>query len=119
MGAHVEALGAAPYHDLNEGLREVDVVIMLRLQLERMGSAFIPSEHEYFQRFGLTEKRLEKAKPDVIVMHPGPINRGIEIDSAIADGPRSVVLQQVTHGIAVRMAVMSMAMRAGPDMEAA
>ncbi|WP_367027356.1 aspartate carbamoyltransferase catalytic subunit [Methylococcus sp. ANG] len=117
LPAHVEALGVAPYHDLNEGLRDVDVVIMLRLQLERMGSAFIPSEHEYFQRFGLTEKRLEKARPDVIVMHPGPINRGIEIDSAIADGPRSVILQQVTHGIAVRMAVMSMAMHAGPDME--
>ncbi|MEW6037466.1 MAG: aspartate carbamoyltransferase catalytic subunit [Pseudomonadota bacterium] len=118
LPAHVEALGVVPYHDLNEGLRDVDVVIMLRLQLERMGSAFIPSEHEYFQRFGLTEKRLEKAKPDVVVMHPGPINRGIEIDSVIADGPRSVILQQVTHGIAVRMAVMSMAMRPGPDMEA-
>ncbi|AAU91522.1 aspartate carbamoyltransferase [Methylococcus capsulatus str. Bath] len=117
LPAHVEALGVVPYHDLNEGLRDVDVVIMLRLQLERMGSAFIPSEHEYFQRFGLTEKRLEKARPDVIVMHPGPINRGIEIDSAIADGPRSVILQQVTHGIAVRMAVMSMAMHAGPDLE--
>ncbi|CAI8837320.1 MULTISPECIES: aspartate carbamoyltransferase catalytic subunit [Methylococcus] len=117
LPAHVEALGVVPYHDLNEGLRDVDVVIMLRLQLERMGSAFIPSEHEYFQRFGLTEKRLEKARPDVIVMHPGPINRGIEIDSAIADGPRSVILQQVTHGIAVRMAVMSMAMHAGPDSE--
>lgn len=119
LPAHVESLGVVPYHDLSEGLRDVDVVIMLRLQLERMGSAFIPSEHEYFQRFGLTGKRLEKAKPDVIVMHPGPINRGIEIDSAIADGPRSVILQQVTHGIAVRMAVMSMTMRAGSDLEVA
>jgi aspartate carbamoyltransferase catalytic subunit len=119
LPAHVESLGVIPYHDLSEGLRDVDVVIMLRLQLERMGGAFIPSEHEYFQRFGLTEKRLEKAKSDVIVMHPGPINRGIEIDSVIADGPRSVILQQVTHGIAVRMAVMSMAMHAGPDFEVA
>ncbi|HWP01159.1 MAG TPA: aspartate carbamoyltransferase catalytic subunit [Methylococcus sp.] len=118
LPAHVDALGAFPYHDLEAGLRDVDVVIMLRLQRERMSGSFIPSEHEYFERFGLTAKRLEQAKPDVLVMHPGPINRGVEIDSEVADGPRSVILQQVTHGIAVRMAVMSMAMRAGPEGEA-
>jgi aspartate carbamoyltransferase catalytic subunit len=86
----------------------VDVVIMLRLQRERMRGAMLPSEHEYFQLYGLTEQRLRAAKPDVIVMHPGPINRGVEMDSQVADGPRSVILQQVSHGIAVRMAVMSM-----------
>jgi aspartate carbamoyltransferase catalytic subunit len=118
LPAHVEALGVIPYYDLEDGLREVDVVIMLRLQRERMSGSFIPSEHEYFECFGLTAKRLEQTKPDVLVMHPGPINRGVEIDSEVADGPRSVILQQVTHGIAVRMAVMSMAMRAGPEGEA-
>jgi aspartate carbamoyltransferase catalytic subunit len=118
LPAHVDALGAIPYHDLEDGLRDVDVVIMLRLQHERMSGAFIPSEHEYFERFGLTAKRLERSKPDVLVMHPGPINRGVEIDSEVADGPRSVILQQVTHGIAVRMAVMSMAMRVGSEREA-
>ncbi len=86
---------------------------MLRLQRERMSGAFLPSEHEYFQQFGLTEARLRRARPDVIVMHPGPINRGVEIDSRVADGGRSVILRQVTYGIAVRMAVMSLAL--GPD----
>ncbi|NOY63069.1 MAG: aspartate carbamoyltransferase catalytic subunit [Gammaproteobacteria bacterium] len=108
--AHAEALGVHVYHDLREGLRDVDVVIMLRLQNERMGSAFLPGEHEYYRLFGLTEEKLALAKPDVTVMHPGPINRGVEIDSAVADGPRSVILQQVSYGIAVRMAIMSMAM---------
>ena len=83
---------------------------MLRLQNERMAGAMLPSEHEYFQLYGLTEDKLTEAKPDAIVMHPGPINRGVEIDSSVADGQRSVILQQVTHGIAVRMAVMSMCM---------
>jgi aspartate carbamoyltransferase catalytic subunit len=105
-----ESLGVKVFHDLEQGLKDVDVVIMLRLQRERMNGAFIPSEHEYFAKFGLTEKALEGAKPDAIVMHPGPINRGIEIESRVADGPRSVILQQVTHGIAIRMAVMSMVM---------
>jgi aspartate carbamoyltransferase catalytic subunit len=110
LPAAVEALGVTVCHDLDEGLEGVDVVIMLRLQRERMSGAFIPSEHEYFARFGLTEARLARAKPDAIVMHPGPINRGVEMDSQVADGPRSVILRQVTHGIAVRMAIMSMAM---------
>ena len=83
---------------------------MLRLQHERMEGALLPSEHEYFQMFGLTEEKLKIAKPDAIVMHPGPINRGVEIESSVADGPQSVILEQVTYGIAVRMAVMSMAL---------
>jgi len=107
----IELLGVHVYHDLLEGLREVDVVIMLRLQKERMLGALLPSEREYYHLYGLTEKKLRIAKPDVIVMHPGPINRGVEIESSVADGSHSVILQQVSHGIAVRMAVMSMAMR--------
>jgi aspartate carbamoyltransferase catalytic subunit len=104
----IEILGVHAYHDLRAGLRDVDVVIMLRLQNERMSGAMLPSEQEYFQLYGLTEEKLSVAKPDVIVMHPGPINRGVEMDSSVADGKRSVILQQVTYGIAVRMAVMSM-----------
>ena len=103
MGVHV-------FHDLDQGIRDVDVIIMLRLQTERMSGAFLPSEHEYFQLWGLTEQRLALAKPDAIVMHPGPINRGVELDSRVADGARSVILQQVSFGIAIRMAVMAMVM---------
>ena len=106
--AHAEVLGARVFHDLREGVRDADVVILLRLQRERMRGAMLPSEHEYYQLFGLTEERLGTAKPDAIVMHPGPINRGVEMDSQVADGPRSVILEQVSNGIAVRMAVMSM-----------
>ena len=105
-----ESLGVKVFVDLEQGLKDVDVVIMLRLQRERMNGAFIPSEHEYFAKFGLTEERLKVARPDAIIMHPGPINRGIEIESKVADGPRSVILQQVTAGISIRMAVMSMVM---------
>ena len=100
-------MGVRVMHDLDEALKGVDVIIMLRLQNERMNGALLPSAAEYFERFGLTEKRLELAKPDAIVMHPGPINRGVEIDSAVVDGPQAVILSQVTFGIAVRMAVMS------------
>lgn len=103
-----EAFGVRVFHDLREGVRGVDVVMMLRIQRERMTSALLPSEHEYFQLFGLTEERLSTAQPDAIVLHPGPINRGVEMDSTVADGPRSVILEQVSNGIAVRMAVMSM-----------
>lgn len=110
LPSHARSLGVHVYHNLDEGIRDVDVIIMLRLQKERMHGALLPSEHEYFQLFGLTEARLAAAKEDVIVMHPGPINRGVEMDSQVADGPRSVILQQVSFGIAVRMAVMSMAM---------
>jgi len=109
----VESLGVHVYHNMREGLRDADVVIMLRLQNERMQGELLPSEHEYFQLYGLTEARLAVAKPDAIVMHPGPINRGVEIESSVADGPRSVILEQVTHGIAVRMAIMSMCLGRG------
>jgi len=112
LPAHVRTMGVHVYHDLMEGIKDVDVIIMLRLQKERMRGALLPSEHEYFQLFGLTQARLAAAKPDAIVMHPGPINRGVEIDSVVADGPQSVILQQVSFGIAVRMAIMSMTMGA-------
>ena len=106
----IEKLGVHVYHEMDKGLENVDVVIMLRLQRERMKGALLPTENEYFQRYGLTNERLENAKSDVIVMHPGPINRGVEIDSDVADGKHSVILQQVSHGIAIRMAIMSMVM---------
>ncbi len=111
LPADVTSMGVTALHDMNEGLNDVDVVIMLRLQKERMNSAFLPSESEYFRCFGLSETKLKQAKSDVIVMHPGPINRGVEIASSVADGSHSVILQQVSNGIAVRMAVMSMAMQ--------
>jgi len=110
LPADIEQLGVRVFHDLERGLKDVDVVIMLRLQRERMEAALLPSEHEYFQLYGLTEERLGRARPDAIVMHPGPVNRGVEIESRVADGPQSVILQQVNYGIAVRMAVMSMTM---------
>ena len=100
-------MGVRVMHDLDEALKGVDVIIMLRLQNERMNGALLPSAAEYFERFGLTEKRLALAKPDAIVMHPGPVNRGVEIASSVLDGAKAVVLPQVTFGIAVRMAVMS------------
>jgi len=112
--SQVESLGVHVYHDMKEGLRDADVVIMLRLQKERMRGAMLPSENEYFQNYGLTKDKLAMAKPDAIVMHPGPINRGVEIDSEIADGPQSVILEQVSNGIAVRMAVMSLVLGRPP-----
>lgn len=105
-----EDLDVTTYNELDKGLEDVDVIIMLRLQTERMDSAFLPSASEYYQAYGLTRQRLSKAKPDAIVMHPGPINRGIEIESEVADGKQSLILNQVGYGIAIRMAVMSMAM---------
>ncbi len=104
----VERLGVRVCHDIREGLRGADVVMMLRLQNERMQGALLSSPQEYFKSYGLTPERLALAKPDAIVMHPGPMNRGVEIDSAVADGSHAVILPQVTFGIAVRMAVMSM-----------
>lgn len=100
-------MGVRVCHDMAEGIRDADVIIMLRLQNERMSGAMLPSAGEFFKNFGLTPEKLALAKPDAIVMHPGPINRGVEIDSAVADGKQSVILPQVTFGIAVRMAVMS------------
>ena len=107
LPAHVESLGVRVFTDMNAGLAGCDVVVMLRLQSERMKGALLPSAGEYFKHYGLTPEKLALAKADVIVMHPGPMNRGVEIDSAVADGERSVILPQVTFGIAVRMAVMS------------
>ncbi|MFW8565109.1 aspartate carbamoyltransferase catalytic subunit [Orrella sp. 11846] len=103
----LEQMGVRPFTSMEEGLRDADVIIMLRLQNERMRGALLPSAHEYYKHFGLTEKKLAYAKPDALVMHPGPMNRGVEIASEVADGPHSVILNQVTFGIAVRMAVMS------------
>jgi len=113
--ASIDSLGVQVHHQLKSGIRDADVIIMLRLQNERMQGALLPSEHEYFNLYGLTEEKLSVAKPDAIVMHPGPINRGVEMDSQVADGSRSVILQQVSYGIAVRMAVMSMSMRSQQD----
>ncbi len=103
----VERLGVHVYHDMAQGLKDVDVLLMLRLQNERMLGASLPSAEEYFKYYGLTQEKLALAKHDAIVLHPGPMNRGVEIDSAVADGKHSVILPQVTFGIAVRMAVMS------------
>ena len=100
-------MGVRVCHNMNEGIRGADVVIMLRLQSERMSGAMLPSAAEFYRSYGLTTDKLQMAKPDVIVMHPGPINRGVEIASDVADGAHSVILPQVTFGIAVRMAVMS------------
>lgn len=108
-------MGVNVFTDLDDGLRDVDVVIMLRLQRERMSGPVLPSSNEYFQVWGLTEERLAKASPDAIVMHPGPLNRGVEISSEVADSKRSVILEQVSFGIAVRMAVMSMVLGRGPE----
>jgi aspartate carbamoyltransferase catalytic subunit len=107
LPTNVSELGVHVYHDMASGLKAVDVVIMLRLQNERMQGALLPSAQEFFKYYGLTPEKLAHAKPDAIVMHPGPMNRGIEIESSVADGRQSVILPQVTFGIAVRMAVMS------------
>ncbi|THF63850.1 aspartate carbamoyltransferase catalytic subunit [Pseudothauera nasutitermitis] len=104
----LEGLGVRVFHDMRAGLKDVDVVMMLRLQNERMNGALLPTPQEFYKVWGLTAEKLALAKPDAIVMHPGPMNRGVEIDSAVADGAQAVILPQVTFGIAVRMAVMSM-----------
>ncbi len=119
MGAHVRLVAPSSlmppdaarlvpevFTDMHEGLRDADVVMMLRLQMERMNGAFIPSTREYYRFYGLDEEKLRLAKPDALVMHPGPMNRGVEIASSIADGPQSVIREQVEMGVAVRMAVL-------------
>jgi aspartate carbamoyltransferase catalytic subunit len=103
----LDMLGVKVFHSMEEGLKGVDVVMTLRIQKERMEAGQVPEGEAFFNQYGLTPARLAFAKPDAIVMHPGPMNRGVEIDSAVADGPQSVILNQVTFGIAVRMAVMS------------
>ncbi len=104
----VSSMGVHVFHNMEEGIRDVDAVLMLRLQNERMQGPRLPSAGEYYKRWGLTPEKLKLAKPDAIVLHPGPMNRGVEIDSEVTDGKQAVILPQVTFGIAVRMAVMSM-----------
>jgi aspartate carbamoyltransferase catalytic subunit len=104
---NIAPMGVRVYNSLVDGIKDVDVIIMLRLQNERMAGALLPSSAEYFRTYGLAQETLALAKPDAIVMHPGPINRGVEIASSVVDGPQSVILDQVRFGIAVRMAVMS------------
>ena len=112
MPAQIAELGVEVYHDMHQGLQDVDVVMMLRLQRERMDGGFIPSEREYYHRYGLDAEKLSYAKPDAIVMHPGPMNRGVEIDGDIADDiNRSVIQEQVEMGVAVRMAAMALLAR--------
>ena len=112
--AAAAALGVEVFHDMQAGLQGVDVVMMLRLQRERMARGLVPSAREYFRFFGLDAAKLAAAKPDVLVMHPGPMNRGVEIDSAVADDPlHSVIGEQVEMGVAVRMAVLDVLSRGG------
>jgi len=106
LPAGIELMGVKLFHSMQEGLKGVDVVMMLRLQRERMAGAFVPSTREYFRYFGLDAAKLAAAAEGALVMHPGPMNRGVEIASAIADGPQSVIQEQVEMGVAVRMAVM-------------
>jgi aspartate carbamoyltransferase catalytic subunit len=106
LPAGIERMGVETYHDMKTGLAGADIVMMLRLQRERMQGGFIPSPREYFRFFGLDEAKLKFAKPDALVMHPGPMNRGVEIDSAVADGAQSRIREQVEMGVAVRMAVL-------------
>jgi aspartate carbamoyltransferase catalytic subunit len=113
--ADVERMGVKVFNDMASGLKDCDVVVMLRLQNERMNGALLPSAGEFFKAYGLTPEKLAGAKPDAIVMHPGPMNRGVEIDSAVADGRQSVIMPQVTFGIAVRMAVMAILAGGAPE----
>jgi aspartate carbamoyltransferase catalytic subunit len=106
MPVEMEAMGVEVAYSLEDAIRDADVIMMLRVQLERQGRMAFPSVKEYFQLFGLTTARLAVAKNDVIIMHPGPMNRGTEIASEVADGPYSVILEQVTHGVSVRMAIL-------------
>jgi len=111
----IEALGATAFHRIEPALEGADVIIMLRIQKERFGTPLFPNTREYSRYFGLNARRLELARPDAIVMHPGPINRGVELDPAIADGPRAVILDQVARGVAIRMAVLYLLGGGAPD----
>ena len=112
MPSEVASLGVQVFHDMKAGLADADIVMMLRLQRERMTRGLVPSEREYFRFFGLDAEKLRFAKPDALVMHPGPMNRGVEIDSAVADDPvRSLIREQVEMGVAVRMAVLDILSR--------
>ena len=115
LPAGIERLGVDVYRDMREGLKDVDIVMMLRLQRERMNGSLIPSTKEYFHYFGLDTTKLKYAKPDALVMHPGPMNRGVEIDSIVADGAQSLIQEQVEMGVAVRMAVLEALARNLPN----
>jgi aspartate carbamoyltransferase catalytic subunit len=108
-------MGVEVAHDMRSGLKDVDIVMMLRLQRERMNGAFVPSAREYFRYFGLDEEKLALAKPGALVMHPGPMNRGVEIDTLVADGAQSLIREQVEMGVAVRMAVLEALARNIPN----
>ena len=115
LPAGIERFGFPIFHDMREGLRDADIVMMLRLQRERMHGSFIPSTKEYFRYFGLDAEKLALAKPDALVMHPGPMNRGVEISTAVADGAQSLIREQVEMGVAVRMAVLEALARRLPN----
>ena len=115
LPAGIDRMGVEVFRDMRKGLADVDIVMMLRLQRERMNGGFVPSTREYFRYFGLDAEKLALAKPDALVMHPGPMNRGVEIDTAIADGPQSLIREQVEMGVAVRMAVLEALARNMPN----
>ncbi len=116
LPTEIESLGVKALTDIDEGLENIDVIMMLRLQLERMEGQLIPSTQEYFRCYGLNQERLNRAAPDAVVMHPGPMNRGLEIASDVADSERSLILSQVTNGIAVRMAIMAQLVDSGMEL---
>ena len=115
LPTEIERLGVTAFTNMDDGLSDIDVIMMLRLQLERMEGQLIPSSQEYFRLYGLTSERVARAAPDAVVMHPGPMNRGLEIASSVADGERSLILPQVTNGIAVRMSIMAKLMGPQPQ----
>lgn len=117
MPVEIEKMGVKTKYSTDEAVEGCDVIMMLRIQMERQKSGYFPSLREYFNLFGLTEERVKKAKPDVIIMHPGPMNRGVEIASEVADGPYSVILEQVANGVAVRMAVLYLLAGGGEENE--
>jgi aspartate carbamoyltransferase catalytic subunit len=118
LPVEIETLDVTKTTKIEEAIDGADVIMMLRIQLERQGGKSLPSLREYYQLYGLTPERMMKAKPDALVMHPGPLNRGVEIDSAVADGPRSVILEQVTNGVAVRMAILYLLLGGSKDEDA-
>ena len=115
LPSQAERLGGEVFTDMNKGLEDVDIIMMLRLQRERMQGGYVPSTREYYHFFGLDQEKLARAKPDALIMHPGPMNRGVEIASTIADHSRSVIRDQVEMGVAVRMAVLEALARQLPN----
>ncbi len=110
-----DRMGVEVFTNIEKAIAEADIIMMLRLQRERMGISYVPSTREYFHFFGLDNEKLKKAKPDALIMHPGPVNRGVEISSAVADHSRSVIREQVEMGVAVRMAVLQALARHLPN----